>query len=119
MKVSLPTNFTEMAADEMAAELRKCLVEVVLPPQINNDNLKETSNQLSYVANLRSYLSLAYVEFDLSTRCLRKCKGPEYEEFMAKKKVIEAYMELLDSLHATLSRMITLYQLELKEIELL
>lgn len=97
----------------------RCTVFEVPTGPINYDTLNDIGQQMGELCNLRSYLLEMKIELDVMTRTLKSDKSnPDYQRLMDLKKVTEGYIDLLDTQSQCMSRMITIYQCQLKEINM-
>ena len=84
------------------------------------EDLDECSKLLGKLGNEHAYLQSLFTFLDCDTRILKldRAQKDAYTEALAKKKAIEDYLETVDRLYEALSRKITVYDLQLRELEL-
>ncbi|WP_295095392.1 hypothetical protein [Ruminococcus sp.] len=84
------------------------------------EDLTECSELLGRLGNEHSYLQSLFTFLDCDTRILKldRAQKDAYAECLAKKKAIEDYLGTVDRLYEALSRKLTVYDLQVKELEL-
>ncbi len=80
------------------------------------DNLQTISTMIAEVTGIKIFLIELRNELDIKTRLIDK-KHPDHARYMSMKKVTESYIEIYDSIYNSLSRLITIYQLEQDELK--
>ena len=71
---------------------------------------------MGYIANEHSYLNYMYLIVSIDTRNAKLSKNRELsDETMSKKNILKAFLDELDNMNKTLSRMVTIYSLSKAE----
>ncbi len=84
-----------------------------VPDTIEFFELTKIEHILSYLANERSYLNYLLCAVDIQARRYKMAKlTDEHTLAVCKKEIIKAYKDSLETMSNTISRMITIYQLE-------
>lgn len=84
-----------------------------VPDTIEYFELAKIEHILSYLANERSFLNYLLCAMDIQSRKYKMAKlNDEHTEAVCKKEIIKAYKDSLETMSNTISRMITVYQLE-------
>jgi len=84
-----------------------------VPDSIEFFELAKIEYILSYLANERSFLNYLLCAVDILARKYKMAKlTDEHTLAVCKKEIIKAYKDSLETMSNTISRMITIYQLE-------
>lgn len=84
-----------------------------VPDTIEYFEFAKIEHILSYLANERSFLNYLLCSVDILSRKYKLAKmTDEHTEAVCKKEIIKAYKDSLETMSNTISRMITVYQLE-------
>ncbi len=84
-----------------------------VPDTIEFFELAKIERILSYLANERSFLNYLLCAVDIQARKYKMAKlTDEHTSAVCKKEIIKAYKDSLETMRNTISRIITIYQLE-------
>lgn len=84
-----------------------------VPDTIELFELSKIEQILSFLANERSFLNYLLCAADIQSRKYKIAKlNEEHTEAVCKKEIIKAYKDSLETMSSTISRMITIFQLE-------
>ena len=79
-------------------------------------DLAYVESMMGYIANEHSYLNYMYLIVSIDTRNAKLSKNRELsDETMSKKNILKAFLDELDNMNKTLSRMVTIYSLSKAE----
>lgn len=75
-------------------------------------DLEQMQKIISYCANTKSYLNSLSVYLDIATRAAKR-RGKEarieYDDMVCRKNIVSSYMDVIDNISKTASRMVTIY----------
>lgn len=87
-----------------------------VPDTIEYFELAKVEHILSRLANERSYLNYLLCVVDIQARKYKMAKlTDEHTNAVCKKEILKAYKDSLETMSNTISRMITVYQLETEQ----
>ena len=87
--------------------------------ELSVEDLPHASERMAAIVNLRSFLMDLKTGMEVRVRLLKTQKNSEYQINLDKKKIIEAYIDILDNVYQCLSRQITVYQMTQDEIRMM
>jgi hypothetical protein len=83
------------------------------------EGLEKLMTLLRETTGLRSYLMGLQTALDVRVRCLKQQKNdPEYQSVLDKKKIVEAYVGIVDGVYQGTSRQLTVYEMLQEELKM-